>query len=52
MESSIPFGYQLILNAIYNGIVAINTQGLIIYFNKMAEKIFNLPAHEAMGIIF
>ena len=39
----------LVLNAIYNGVVAIDENGLIIYFNKTAERIFNLPAHEALN---
>lgn len=38
---------QLVLNSIYNGIVAINEEGMITYFNKTAERIFNIPAHEA-----
>lgn len=41
------FDHQLALNSIYNGIVAIDKEGLITYFNKTAERIFNIPAHEA-----
>jgi PAS domain S-box-containing protein/TyrR family helix-turn-helix protein len=38
----------LVLNSIYNGIVAINRDGLIVYFNKTAERIFNVPEHDAI----
>ena len=41
---------QLVLNSIYNGIVAVNEEGIITYFNKTAERIFNIPAHEAMNL--
>ncbi|MGA2464457.1 MAG: sigma 54-interacting transcriptional regulator [Thermodesulfobacteriota bacterium] len=40
---------QLILNSIYNGVVTINGEAIITYFNKTAERIFNLPAHEALS---
>ena len=40
---------QLILNSIYNGIIAIDERGIITYFNKTAERIFNIPAHETMN---
>jgi len=40
---------QLMLNSIYNGIVVINAEGIITYFNKTAERIFNIPAHEAIN---
>jgi PAS domain S-box-containing protein len=40
---------QMVLNSIYNGIVAIDEEGLITYFNKTAERIFGMPAHEAMN---
>jgi PAS domain S-box-containing protein len=39
---------RLVLNSIYNGIVVIDANGIINYFNKMAEKIFDIPAHEAL----
>jgi len=42
-------GPQLILNSIYNGIVSIGDKGTITHFNKTAERIFNIPAHEAMN---
>ena len=43
------FGSDVVLNSIYNGIVAINSKGIITYFNKTAERIFNIPAHEALN---
>jgi len=39
-----------VLDAIHNGIVAIDGEGVITYFNKTAERIFNIPAHEAIHI--
>lgn len=42
-------GPQLMLNSIYNGIVVINGEGMIAYFNKTAERIFNIAAHEALN---
>lgn len=47
MEYLKEFDTQSILNSIYNGIVTIDSKGIIIYFNKTAERIFNFPAHEA-----
>jgi PAS domain S-box-containing protein len=49
MENSNTFDPQLVLNSIYNGIVAIDDKGTIIYFNKTAERIFDTPAHEAIN---
>ena len=48
MESPMDFDSQFILNSIYNGIVAIDGKGHITHFNKTAERIFSLPAHEAL----
>jgi PAS domain S-box-containing protein len=45
MEDSKKLDPQSILNSIYNGIVAIDEKGTITFFNKTAERIFNLPAH-------
>ncbi|NWG01879.1 MAG: sigma 54-interacting transcriptional regulator [Syntrophaceae bacterium] len=42
------FDSQFILNSIYNGIIAIDEKGHITHFNKTAERIFSLPAHEAL----
>ena len=49
MKSSKTFDPRLVLNAIYNGIVAIDGEGVITYFNKTAERIFNIPAHDAIN---
>ncbi|MBS3919545.1 MAG: sigma 54-interacting transcriptional regulator [Deltaproteobacteria bacterium] len=49
MEKLKNFDAQLVLNSIYNGIIAIDSEGMITYFNKTAERIFNIPAHEAMN---
>jgi PAS domain S-box-containing protein len=48
MKKSNDSDPQWVLNSIYNGVVAIDETGRITYFNKTAERIFNLPAHEAM----
>ena len=39
---------QIVLNSIYNGIVAIDEKGFITYFNKTAERIFSIPVREAL----
>lgn len=49
MEYSKMLESRLILDSIYNGIISINEQGIITYFNKTAERIFNIPAHEAIN---
>jgi PAS domain S-box-containing protein len=49
MEYSKNFDSELLLNSIYNGIVAIDKDGIINYFNKTAERIFNISAHEALN---
>jgi PAS domain S-box-containing protein len=49
MEKPALIDSHLLLNAIYNGIVAINTEGVIVYFNKTAERIFKTTAQEALG---
>ncbi len=48
MERSEDLLLELILNSIYNGIVAINAKGIIRYFNKTAERIFTIAANEAL----
>jgi PAS domain S-box-containing protein len=40
---------EVILNSIYNGIIAINNKGIITIFNKAAEKILNIKAEDACG---
>jgi len=47
MENVNSLDPSLVLDAIHNGIVAIDGEGVITYFNKTAERIFNIPAHEA-----
>jgi PAS domain S-box-containing protein len=49
MENLKNFDAQSILNSIYNGIIAIDEGGIITYFNKTAERIFKIPAHEALN---
>jgi PAS domain S-box-containing protein len=49
MEEVKVFDPQSVLNSIYNGIIAIDSEGTITYFNKTAERIFKIPAHEAIG---
>lgn len=49
MDSFIGFDPQLVLNSVYNGVVAIDREGHIIFFNKTAERIFDLPSHEALN---
>jgi PAS domain S-box-containing protein len=49
MENLIEFDSRLVLNSIYNGIVGIDEKGMIIYFNKTAVRIFNIPAHETLN---
>ena len=43
------FDAKLLLNSIYNGIIAINAEGFVIYFNKTAERIFKIPDKEALN---
>jgi PAS domain S-box-containing protein len=50
MEDSKKLDPQSILNSIYNGIVAIDEKGTITFFNKTAERIFNISAHEAINL--
>lgn len=38
-----------IIGSVHNGIVAINTQGTVVFFNRSAEHILNLSAKEVMG---
>ena len=50
MKKLEDFDAQLVLNSIYNGIIAIDSEGVITYFNKTAERIFAIPAHEALNL--
>lgn len=38
-----------VMDAVYNGVLVVNAEGKIIFFNPSAERFFNLPAREAMG---
>ncbi len=38
-----------VLDSIYNGIIAIDADGTINYFNKSAERIFNIRSHAALN---
>jgi PAS domain S-box-containing protein len=49
MLHEITLDPQLVLDSIYNGVVAIDEKGIITYFNKTAERIFKIPAHEALN---
>jgi PAS domain S-box-containing protein len=49
LENSNEFDSSLVLHAIYNGILAIDAEGIITYFNKTAERIFGIPAHEVLN---
>ena len=49
MEHSKDFDPRLVLNSMYNGIIGIDSEGKITYFNKTAERIFSIPAHEALN---
>jgi PAS domain S-box-containing protein len=49
VEHSNDLDPRLVLNSIYNGIIGIDSEGKITYFNKTAERIFNIPAHEALN---
>jgi PAS domain S-box-containing protein len=49
MEKSENFDAQSVLNSIYNGVTVIDEKGIITHFNKTAERIFKIPAHEALN---
>jgi len=49
MENLNSFDSSLVLHAIYNGMLAIDAEGIITYFNKTAERIFGIPAHEVLN---
>ena len=40
---------KIVLNSIYNGIVVINANGIINFFNKSAERIFNVSSQVALN---
>jgi PAS domain S-box-containing protein len=41
--------FSHLINAMSNGVIAINDQGTIICFNSSAEKVFNIQAGAALG---
>ena len=43
------FNPQWILDVIYNGIVAIDKEGKLVFFNQTAEKLFRIAAEKALG---
>ena len=43
------FNPQWILDVIYNGIVAIDKEGKLVFFNQTAEKLFRIAADKALG---
>ena len=45
----IKLSEKLLLDSIYNGLVSIDNEGLIVYFNKRAEEIFQIPFEAAKG---
>jgi len=48
-SKSIKLSEKLLLDSIYNGLVSINSEGIIVYFNKRAEEIFQIPREAAKG---
>jgi len=40
---------ETILSSIHNGIISIDSKGIISYFNKTAERLFKMGAHEAVS---
>lgn len=49
MGKSRTLNSRLVLDSISNGIVAIDSDGVITYFNRTAERIFGIPAQEALN---
>jgi PAS domain S-box-containing protein len=48
MDPSKTLDPQWVLSSIYNGVITINSDGIVTFFNKTAERIFNIPYHEAL----
>lgn len=48
-EQSKRFDPEVILDAIYNGILAIDEEGVIAFLNQTAERLFEITAREALG---
>lgn len=49
MSPKSSIGLQMVLDAVYNGIVACNTEGRVILINKSAARVAGLPYEEALG---
>jgi len=49
-DTSIKQQLKAVLNSVYNGIIAVNTHGIITTFNKAAEKILGIPGEQAIGL--
>jgi len=48
-DTSKRFNPQWVLDAIYNGIVAIDEEGRLVFFNQTAERLFRIAAEKALG---
>jgi len=48
-DTSKRFTPQWVLDAIYNGIVAIDEEGRLVFFNQTAERLFRIAAEKALG---
>lgn len=40
---------EIIFNAMSQGVIILNKEGIVTFFNKAAEKIWNIPSSEVMG---
>jgi PAS domain S-box-containing protein len=49
MDFPKPLDSESLLNSIDNGIITIDADGMIIYFNKTAERIFDIPSSKALS---
>jgi PAS domain S-box-containing protein len=50
LERETSLNDRSVLDSIYNGIVAVDNAGTISYFNRTAEKIFDIPVSKALGL--
>jgi PAS domain S-box-containing protein len=48
MSGASAFDPEGVLNSIYNGVITIDAEGRITFFNKTAERIFNLSAYSVL----
>ncbi len=49
MDFPKPLDSESLLNSIDNGIITIDADGMIIYFNQTAERIFDIPSSKALS---